>query len=238
MEISVIYEDKNIIAINKPAGLLTHNVPINSKNAGQSPALTDWLINRYPEIKTVGDDPENRPGIVHRLDKETSGVIIVARNQKAFEYLKNLFQTSQVKKTYLGLVWGKVEPKSGTINKPIGLKSGTTKRTVAVKNAKMVKEAITDYQVKKYFDQYSLLEIHPRTGRTHQIRVHLNSIHHPIVGDRLYGKKPLPAGLTRQFLHAASIELNLPDNGRIKLEANLPADLELFLKSAELEDSQ
>lgn len=236
MEIAIIYEDKNIIAINKPAGLLVHPVPTQSKTADQPPTLTDWLIKRYPETKNVGDDPENRPGIIHRLDKETSGVIIIARNQKTFAYLKNLFQTSQIKKTYLGLVWGKIKPKSGTINKPIGLKSGTTKRTVAIKNAKMVKEAITDYEVKKYFTKYSLLEIHPRTGRTHQIRVHLNAIGHPIVGDSLYGKKPMPSGLTRQFLHAASIELNLPDNGRIKLEASLPDDLGLFLKSAEPED--
>src|SRR3989344_8941692 len=154
MEISIIYEDKNIIAINKPAGLLVHSVPAKPKTSDQPPTLTEWLINRYPETKNVGDDPENRPGIVHRLDKETSGVIIIARNQKTFEYLKNLFQASQIKKTYLRLVWGKVELKSGTINKPIGLKSGTTKRTVAIKNAKMVKEAITDYQVKKYFDKY------------------------------------------------------------------------------------
>ena len=244
VEILIIYEDKNIIAVNKPAGLLVHPVSMQSKTTAQPPTLTNWLVNHYPEIKDVGDpsassgQANNRPGIVHRLDKETSGVIIVARNQKTFEYLKNLFQASQIKKTYLGLVWGKVEPKSGTINKPIGLKSGTTKRTVAIKNAKMVKEAITDYQVKKYFDKYSLLEIYPRTGRTHQIRVHLNSINHPIVGDRLYGKNPLPAGLARQFLHAASIELNLPDNGKIKLEASLPTDLELFLKSVELEDSQ
>lgn len=233
--IKIIYEDKNLAVINKPAGLLVHATFSKSKTAIES-TLADWVRDKYPETKSIGDQPNIRPGIVHRLDKETSGLIVIARNPKTFEYLKNLFQAGRVEKTYLGLVWGKVVPKTGIINKPIGLKAGTIKRTTMVKNAKMVKEAITEYRVKTYFKLFSLLEIQPRTGRTHQIRIHLNSIGHPIVGDSLYGKKPLPAGLRRQFLHAASLEFTLPNNGRIKAEAGLPDDLRSFLNSLSQEE--
>ena len=131
-QITPIYEDKNFLAVYKPAGLLVHPAG-NSKQEIQSPkqlTLIDWLIKKYPEIKTVGDDPKTRPGIVHRLDKDASGVILIARNQKYFGYLKNLFQTRQIKKNYLALVYGKLEPKVGIIKKPIRLKSGTIKRTV------------------------------------------------------------------------------------------------------------
>ena len=208
---------------NKPAGLLVH--PIKSHPSGDT--LVDRLLKKYPEIKTVGDDPAQRPGIVHRLDKETSGVIIVARNQKSFDYLKQQFQSRQIKKTYLALVWGKVELKSGVIEKPLGLKSGSLKRTTRVEDAKMIKEAKTVYRVKKYIGPYTLLEVEPLTGRTHQIRVHLASIHHPVVGDRLYSQRPLPLGLKRMFLHAASLELTLPNGSRNKFSAELPPDLDL-----------
>ena len=220
----ILYQDESLLAVNKPAGLLVH---------GDSPNLAEWLDKKFPEVKNVGDLPagrqgtQERPGIVHRLDKDTSGVLIVARNQKTFEYLKNLFQTHQIKKTYLALVWGRVTPKSGLIEKPLGLKSGTTKRTVHVQNAKMVKEAKTLYRVKTYFENYTLLEVEPLTGRTHQIRVHLASIGHPIVGDNLYGKKPAPAGLSRMFLHAESLELTLPTGSRLRISADLPPELNL-----------
>lgn len=233
-EIEIIYQDKNLVIVNKPAGLLTHPIPAHKADEA---TLADWIKEKYPETKSVGDQPEIRPGIVHRLDKETSGLIVVALNQKTFEYLKKLFQTGGITKTYIGLVWGIISPKTGVINKPIGLKSGTIRRTTAIKNAKMVKPAVTEYQAKEYFKGFSLLEIRPRTGRTHQIRIHLNSIGHPIVGDPLYGKKPLPEGLKRQFLHAASLEFTLPESGRIKAETNLPTDLELFLKSLSPEEN-
>ncbi|MEK7566098.1 MAG: RluA family pseudouridine synthase, partial [Patescibacteria group bacterium] len=256
-KIEILYQDKNLIAINKPAGLLVHPTATSTEKT-----LSDWLVKKYPEIKNVGDDPKNRPGIVHRLDKDTSGIIIVPRNQKYFEYLKKLFQERKIKKTYLALVWGEVKNKKGVIEKPISLKPGTTKRTVF--KGKMEKPAITEYEVLKFFDPYksvihshksttfSLLKVIPKTGRTHQIRVHLASIGHPIVGDSLYGpKKPVlsPSGLrpsgsndlskgvpfklNRQFLHAKSLEFNLSENRRIKIEAGLPKELQKIVDKLE-----
>ena len=227
-KIEILYQDKNLIAVNKPARLLVHPT-----TAGKEKTLSDWLVKKYPEIKKVGDDPKNRPGIVHRLDKDTSGIIIVPRNQKYFEYLKNLFQERKIKKTYLALVYGEIKNKKGVIEKPISLKPGTTKRTVF--KGKMEKPAVTEYEVLKFFHPhksatFSLLKVIPKTGRTHQIRVHLASIGHPIVGDSLYGPKKNPLGLERQFLHAKSLEFNLSEKHRIKLEADLPQELNNVLK--------
>lgn len=231
--ISVIMETPNFLALYKPAGLLVHSAPVSKKRAVKAEeTLVDWLIKKYPEVKSVGDNPQIRPGIIHRLDKETSGVIIVARNQHFFDYLKNAFQQHLVKKTYIALVCGH-PPESGVINKPIGLKPGTIKRTVHItKNTKMIKEAITEYKVKKYLEikeeQFALVELFPKTGRTHQIRVHLASIGHPIIGDPLYGPKKNPLGTTRQFLHAESIEFSSEDGKRVKLEAELPEEIASF----------
>lgn len=228
MEIKVIYETSDFLAVNKPAGLLMH--PISGVKF-QEPTLAGWLLQNYPEVKNVGDNSKVRPGIVHRLDKDTSGVIIVAKNQKYFEYLKNLFQKHQIKKKYLALVYGKLKSKKGIINKPISLKPGTTKRTVF--GGKIKKEAITEYKVIKFLKSgekfFSLVEVLPKTGRTHQIRIHLASIGHPIVGDSLYGPKKNVFDLDGQFLHAESLEFNLSDGRRIKIEADLPDDLKNIL---------
>lgn len=234
--LSIIYEDKDFIAVNKPAGLLVHGT-----SAGQEKTLVDWLLKKYPEIKIVGDDPENRPGIVHRLDKDTSGVILIARNQKFFEYLKNLFKNHQIEKTYLALVYGKLEPKTGVIEKPIALKSGSIKRTARLNGkVRMIKEAITEYKVKKYLiikgENFSLVELFPKTGRTHQLRIHMASVGHSVVGDQLYASKfNLTKShfirLERQFLHAESVEFNLESGRRIKIEAELPLDLAKILDS-------
>ena len=177
--IAVIYEDKNFLALYKPAGVLVHeahSMKHEAKNAPRSTfpvsgnlTLVDWLIKNYPEVKKVGDPSTSsgqvnlRPGIVHRLDKDTSGVILVARNQKYFEYLKNLFQNHRIKKTYLALVWGKLTPRIGVIKKPIFIKGGTIKRTVW--RGKMEKSAVTEYKVLKTFnitnpdDRHNLLMI-------------------------------------------------------------------------------
>lgn len=239
----IIYEDKNFLAVYKPANLLVHPVKFRIKNLElriKEPTLVDWVLKRYPEIKNIGDAPEIRPGIVHRLDKDTSGVILIARNQKYFDYLKNLFQTHQIKKNYLALVWGELKPKTGIIKKAIRLKSGTIKRTVW--QGKLEKEAITEYKVLKFLKLkvndkkeqiFSLVKVMPKTGRTHQIRVHLASISHPIVGDSLYGKKENPFGLKRLFLHAESLEFSTAEGRRIKIEAELPEELKSFLKILE-----
>lgn len=235
-QIRVIYKDKNFLAVYKPAGLLVHPAKLRIKNEElkiEDAVLTDWIVKNYPEIKNIGDQPEIRPGIVHRLDKDVSGVVLIARNQKYFDYLKKLFQTHQIKKTYLALVYGKLEPKTGIIKKAIYLKPGTIKRTVW--QGKMEKEAITEYKVLKYFSPresaFTLVKVMPETGRTHQIRVHLASIGHPIVGDILYGKKTNPFGLKRIFLHAESLEFSEAEGRRIKIEAELPEELKNLLKN-------
>ncbi|OGY63929.1 MAG: hypothetical protein A3I89_00515 [Candidatus Harrisonbacteria bacterium RIFCSPLOWO2_02_FULL_41_11] len=233
MDIKVIYEDKNFIVINKPAGLLVHQAQFRRRTSNTEPSLVDWLLKNYPEVKIVGDNPAERPGIVHRLDKDTSGVMVIARNQETFDYLKSLFQKHLVKKVYLALVCGKLIQRQGVIDKPIGIKNGSTKRSVH--SQKMRKEAVTEYRVVKFLKlkdkEYSLLEIMPKTGRTHQIRVHLASIGYPIAGDKLYGghKNPLQ-GLARQFLHAESIEFTDSGGRRIKFEADLPFELSFLIK--------
>ncbi len=229
MNIEVIYEDENFLAVNKPAGWLVHRTSHESKGK----TLVDWLKEYYPAIVKVGDNREFRPGIVHRLDKDTSGVMVIAKTQEYFNYLKRLFQNHLVKKTYLALVHGKIREAQGTIRKPIGLKPGTTKRTVFTAKAKMVKPAETGYKLKQYLKidgrDYSLLEVIPKTGRTHQIRVHLASIGHPVVGDHLYGGKKLPHPLGRLFLHADSIEFEKAAGERIRLSADLPQELSDFI---------
>ncbi len=217
---NIIYEDKNVLVINKPAGLLVHSShllrtdlkKVSGSVLGES-TLVDWLIKRYPEIKTVGDEPKLRPGIVHRLDKDTSGIMIVAKNQPSFEYLKNQFQERLVKKTYLALVEGNLKKENGKIETPI-------------KRFTKSREATTEYKVVEKFQDYSLLEVYPKTGRTHQIRLHLKSIGHPIVCEKLYARKPrCPFGLERHFLHALSLELTLPDGSQSRFETDLPDDL-------------
>ena len=234
MGLEIVFQNQNFIAVNKPAGLLVHQTKFSKT---KEITLVDLLLEKFPEIKNVGDDPVNRPGIVHRLDKGTSGIIIVARNQTYFEYLKNLFQKHQVQKTYLALVSGKLNYKKGRIEKPISLKPGTTKRTVH--GGKMTKEAITEYELIKTFEfvnernntkYFSLVKAMPKTGRTHQIRIHLASIGHPIIGDFIYGSRENPFGLTRQFLHAESVEFNIDGKNKIKIETDLPEDLKKILK--------
>jgi 23S rRNA pseudouridine1911/1915/1917 synthase len=219
----VIYENENFLAVNKPAGLLVHAAVRrhgNKETKMDEPTLVGWLLKKYPQVKNVGDDPALRPGIVHRLDKDTSGVMLVAKTQAYFEYLKSLFQKHEVQKTYYAVVYGVPKNKTGTIDAPIGIKNGTLKRSVRSK--KMVKEAVTEYKVLKTWGaDASLLEVHPLTGRTHQIRVHLASIGHPIVGDKLYAGKRL-AFASRLMLHAAEVEFAPRPGTHLRIEAALP----------------
>jgi len=233
--ISVIYEDENFIGLSKPAGMLLHETVKSKEQIAKSEGtLVDWLVKNYPEVKNVGDAPQVRPGIVHRLDKETSGVLVVARNQKSFEYLKKLFQEHKIIKKYIALVHGRLEG-NGVINAPIGLKPGTVKRSIRAKNMKMVKEAVTEYKSLKNFEKdgefFTLVELTPKTGRTHQLRVHLASISHPVVGDILYGPKSNSLGMKRQFLHANSLEFVNQEGTRLRLEAGLPRELEETLSA-------
>jgi len=217
---NVIYQDKNILVIDKPAGLLVHPVK-NEKNT-----LTDWLIKNYPEIKNVGDSPI-RPGIVHRLDKDTSGLIVIAKNQKTFDFLKNQFKNREIEKKYLALVHGKLKEKTGIIAKSIS-RSKRGKQTIAP--LKNTKSAITRYKVIKEFGNYTLLEAKPETGRTHQIRVHLSSIGHPIAGDEKYKFKRQEKLLNRQFLHAKYLKFSLPDGSIKEFKSKLPKELNNILE--------
>ena len=205
--------------------------------------------------KKVGDEPELRPGIVHRLDKDTSGVLIAAKNQKAFEFLKKQFSAPSLKlskegrdlayggqnrnivKKYLALVEGDLKTDKGVIDLPIGRSFSDFRKKVASSDYKgELREAITEYKVLERFSvqhsmsnisDYTLVEAYPKTGRTHQIRVHLKAIGHPVVCDSLYGGKRMtcPLGLKRHFLHANFFEFVSPSGARLKLEADLPEDL-------------
>lgn len=232
-DIPVVFEEKDFVVLNKPAGVLVH---ATRGHEALAPTVVDFVLRKYPEARSVGDDPETRPGIVHRLDKDTSGVLVVARTKDFFSHLKGLFQKSMVRKTYCALVWGRV-PLEGVINMPIGLKPGSVKRSGRARNMKMIKEAVTEYAAILRFtyeeDDFSFVRVFPKTGRTHQIRVHFLEIHHPIVGDQLYGKKKNPWNLERQFLHAESIEFPMPDGRRFRIDAELPDELKRILKTGE-----
>lgn len=238
-EIPIVYEDSNILVINKPSGLITH--PKNSEDKQES--VTGWLVEKYPEIKNVGDPStgsgqENlRPGLVHRLDKDTSGLLAIAKNQDSFLYLKNLFQERKIQKLYLALVRGKPKEPKGIIDAPLG-RIGM-KRTTQVRGHKKLKDkkgAVTEYRTLKSYKDFTLLEVTPHTGRTHQIRVHLKSIGNPVAGDPLYGSKNSTGpkeGPGRLFLHAYKLQLISPDGKSITLETDLPDDLQKFINELE-----
>jgi len=239
--ISIIYQDNDIVVVNKPAGISVHKGV-----AEKGETLADWLVEKFPEMKKVGDEPELRPGIIHRLDKDTSGVLVAARNQKSFEFLKNQFsahslklskegrdlayggQKREVVKKYLALAEGVLKNDNGTIDLPIGRSASDFRKKLASDSAKgELREAVTEYKVLEKFPDYTLVEAYPKTGRTHQIRVHFKAIGHPIVCDSLYGGKRMtcPFGLARHFLHANFLEFVSPSGARLKLEADLPEDL-------------
>lgn len=229
--LSILYEDADIAVLNKPAGIAVHP---SSQNRWEK-TLAAEIVARWPETKNVGEDPL-RPGIVHRLDKETSGVFLVAKHQRAFEILKAQFQAHRVGKTYIALVVGSMPTAEGTISRPIGRSRKFGKFTTKIPAGK-VREAVTRWRkLDEYADAagnaLTLVEIRPETGRTHQIRVHLAAIGHPIVGDALYGGKAAKRyreALGRHFLHASILECELPSGSRIKIETDLPKELAQFL---------
>jgi 23S rRNA pseudouridine1911/1915/1917 synthase len=223
----IIFENKEFLVIDKPAGLMVHAAKISSKyredeERSHQPTVVDWLLVNRPEVKDVGDEPSLRPGIVHRLDRATSGVMIIAKTQKSFLHLKRLFQEHRMHKTYFALVHGTPKKEKGTIDAPIGIKAGTLKRSIH--SSKMAKEAVTDYVVENKFKDFSLLKVNPKTGRTHQIRVHLASMGNPIVGDRLYGRKIQPEFAHRLMLHAAELEFSDDEGNKFSFSAQLPSD--------------
>lgn len=202
VEVFIIYEDENFIVLNKPAGVQVH-----PGNLRETDTLANWLIAKYPEIADVHDDSLDshwRPGIVHRLDKDTSGIMVVARNRESFFKLKELFHDRRIEKTYLALVFGVLDVKKGIIDKPIARSADYRKQIIAKKNTKtIIREAQTEFKVLGENENLSLVEVKPKTGRMHQIRVHFSSIGHPVAGDKLYGKdNGQKHAIKRQMLHA------------------------------------
>lgn len=227
MNISIVYEDVNILVINKPSGLITHPKDATDKQE----SVTGWLVEKYPEISTVGEDPL-RPGLVHRLDKDTSGLLVIAKNQNSFFYLKGLFQDKKIKKFYMALVCGRPKESKGIIDAPMGrIGMKRTTQLLGKKKLKDEKTAITKYKTLKNFRDFTLLEVSPHTGRTHQIRVHLKSIGTPVAGDPLYGHKNLngPKEPERLFLHAYKLQFVSPDGKALTIEVDLPKELQNFI---------
>jgi 23S rRNA pseudouridine1911/1915/1917 synthase len=235
LPLAVLYEDADVLVVDKPAGMVVHPAP-----GHESGTLVNAVLHLCPNLPGVGG--ERRPGIVHRLDKDTSGVMIVAKHDQALRFLQAQFKARQVHKEYLALVEGKLSPFNGTIVAPIGRHPVDRKRqAVLLEGAtKGARSAITDYQVEAVYtvpianDQgrgsFSLVRAHPVTGRTHQIRVHLAWRGHPIVGDPLYGLRRPRLRIPRLFLHAAQLTLCLPSSSeRRTFAAPLPADLQTVL---------
>lgn len=251
--IEVLYKDKDILVINKPAGISVHG---DGRNTVET--LADLILAEYPEMKGVGEDmkivvspprPDKnqdtppsqgekntiqipRPGIVHRLDKDTSGVLILARNQKAYEFLKDQFQKREVVKTYNTLVYGHMKNDAGIIDAGIGRSPSDPRKRIASRGKTgKIRDAVTEYKVLKRITvgsvQYSWLEVKPKTGRTHQIRVHMKFLNHPVVADPLYAPKTAtaPFGISRLALHASSIEFKNLAGKIVKVKAPLPEDL-------------
>lgn len=251
MDIKILFEDKNILVIDKPAGISVHG---DGKNREKT--VADWILENYPSIKNVGEPIvlENgekilRPGIVHRLDKETSGVLLVAKNKKTYLFLKEQFQDHKIKKVYRAFVYGNIpDPKTsllsgkkGIINVPIGRSPKDIRTYTAGRGARPpLREAVTEYIVLKRFlndssEPFSYLEIYPKTGRTHQIRVHMRYINYPIVSDPIYrGKKEEDLGFKRLALHSYLISFYLPNGEEKIIISPLPADFQKALKKYQI----
>ncbi len=219
LPLNIIYEDDDVLVVDKPAGIAVHPAP-----GHQAHTLVNAILFHLPSLPE--SDDWLRPGIVHRLDKDVSGVMVVAKNSSAQANLISQFKARSVVKVYLVLVKGKLSPEHGVIEAPIGRDPHNRKRMAVVTSGR---EARTLYDVIKYLDSYTLIEVRTETGRTHQIRVHLSAIGYPVLGDKVYGVKS--PHLERPFLHACRLGFKLPQSGEYKeFTSELPPDLEQFLK--------
>ena len=209
MEPEILYEDDALLVINKPAGVIVHP---DGKHDYE--ALTTWLEKKYPEHY-----------LVHRIDRETSGVLVIARTQEAFEFLKSQFQNREIKKTYRAFVYGALKEERGVIDKPIGsARGGRGPRSASLPHG-VTRDALTTYRVIQNGPDTAYVEVFPKTGRTHQIRVHFSAIQHPIVADPLYAPaRPKLLGFERLALHALSLTFTHPSGKEFTFEAPLPPD--------------
>jgi len=229
MDIKIIYEDNDVLAVDKPAGIVVFPEGQTTENT-----LIEALVEKYPELKNVGEHP--RYGIVHRLDKDTSGVLLVAKSNEGLLFLQKQFKNREVEKKYVCLVEGVVDDNEGEIKTLIARAKGDPRkqRVYSPINApKSAREAITDYKVLERFSYYTLLEVEIKTGRRHQIRCHFSYLKHPIAGDKLYSFKnsKIPDGLTRQFLHSAYLKIQLPSGEIKEFKSELPEDLQKILNN-------
>jgi 23S rRNA pseudouridine1911/1915/1917 synthase len=226
MTIKVIYENDDLLVIDKLAGIIVFLE--ESSGTSKISTLIELLLEKYPDLKNVGEAP--RYGIVHRLDKDTSGILLVAKTPEALIFLQKQFKNREVEKKYTALATGVIKSDTGVIRTFMGRSPADPRKQKALKTGE--REAITEYRVIQRFAQYTLLEVSMKTGRKHQIRCHLAHIHHPIAGDKLYGFKdsPTPEGLNRQFLHASYMKIRLPNDPDKQLYSILPEDLKKVLE--------
>jgi 23S rRNA pseudouridine1911/1915/1917 synthase len=230
--IDIVYEDETLVVVNKPAGLVVH--PASGTPSG---TLANALAYHFQQLPDGGSGV--RPGIVHRLDRDTSGLLVVAKTEAALENLSDQFRDRTVFKSYLALVHGRVSSNSGKIDQPLARDPANRTRMAVVRAGR---NALTLYRVKRSYDRFTLLDVELKTGRTHQIRVHLMWLKHPVVGDETYGAgrdntirdpqlRARIRNLKRQFLHAEKLGFTHPEtNEFVKFEAPLPAELSAFLE--------
>jgi len=230
--LDILFENGDLIAINKPAGMVVH--PAVGHGVG---TLVNAVLGYAPDIEGIGG--EERPGIVHRLDKDTSGIILVAKNERAHRWLQDQFRLRLVEKTYLALVDGAPPTPSGRVEASIG-RDPAHRKKMSVTSPGRGREAISEYRLVEKFKEHALLEFHPLTGRTHQIRLHCTLLGCPIVGDRVYGRKKPSIDIERHFLHAYRLKIVLPGEVEAHMfNAQLPQDLKQVLdnlKSTQLID--
>ncbi len=228
IDVDVVYVDENVIVVNKPAGMVVHPGAGNAQDT-----LVNAILHRWPEIAQVGE--AERPGIVHRLDKDTSGVLILARNETAYNWLVRQFKSRKTKKTYLALVDGQPPTPAGRVEAAIGRDEKNRQRMAVVYGDKG-KNAITEYHTLETYADHTLLEVQPLTGRTHQIRVHMAFLGCPVTGDRIYGRRKNSIEIPRFFLHAHKLAIKLPgEEEPTEFYAPLAADLKEILTTLEKE---
>ena len=227
MELTILYEDDNIVAVDKPAGVMTHGDGRSTEET-----VSDWFAIHYPHSGTVGETQRlvdgteiARPGVVHRLDRETSGVLVLVKTPEAHEFLKEAFKNREIHKTYIAFVYGLLKEKKGTIDFAIGRSRQDFRLRSAQPKAKgILRDAITKYEVLS--ETHTLLKAMPETGRTHQIRVHFKAIHHPVVGDPLYAPNhDADLGFKRLGLHAYALTLPRAEGNPLHIVSPLPQEL-------------
>jgi 23S rRNA pseudouridine1911/1915/1917 synthase len=222
--LDIVYEDSDLLVINKPAGMVVHPA---AGHAGGT--LVNAVLGHDPDLEGVGD--EQRPGIVHRLDKDTSGLILVAKNDVAHRELQRQFKEREVTKTYVALLDGHPPTDTGRIEAAIG-RDLRNRKQMAIVPLAHGRAATTEYQVVEKFHDHTLVEAHPLTGRTHQLRLHFAYLKCPIAGDTIYGRRHSTVPLKRHFLHAARLQFTLPGSGQpVEFEAPLPPELQRVLRT-------